>query len=27
VDLENDAVDRVASRFAQALVTSLLEGF
>jgi len=27
VDLENDAIDRVAGRFAQALVTSLLEGF
>jgi len=27
VDLENDAIDRVASRFAQALVTSMLEGF
>jgi outer membrane lipopolysaccharide assembly protein LptE/RlpB len=27
VDLENDAIDRVAGRFAQALVTSMLEGF
>jgi outer membrane lipopolysaccharide assembly protein LptE/RlpB len=27
VDLENDAIERVAGRFAQALVTSLLEGF
>ena len=26
-DLENDAIDRVADRFAQSLVTSLLEGF
>ena len=27
VDRENDAIDRVAGRFAQSLVTSLLEGF
>ena len=27
VDRENDAIDRVAVRFAQSLVTSLLEGF
>jgi outer membrane lipopolysaccharide assembly protein LptE/RlpB len=27
VDLENDAIERVAGRFAQALVTSMLEGF
>lgn len=27
VDRENEAIDRVANRFAQALVTSLLEGF
>jgi hypothetical protein len=27
VDLENDAIDRVAGRFAQSLVTSILEGF
>ncbi len=27
VDRENEAIDRVAGRFAQALVTSLLEGF
>ncbi len=27
VDRENDAIDRVAIRFAQSLVTSLLEGF
>jgi hypothetical protein len=27
VDLENDAIDRVAGRFAQSLVTSMLEGF
>ncbi len=27
VDRENDAIDRVAVRFAQALVTSMLEGF
>lgn len=26
-DLENNAIDRVADRFAQSLVTSLLEGF
>ncbi len=26
-DLENDAIDRVADRFAQSLVTSMLEGF
>jgi outer membrane lipopolysaccharide assembly protein LptE/RlpB len=26
-DLENEAIDRVADRFAQSLVTSLLEGF
>ena len=27
VDLENEAIDRVAERFAESLVTSLLEGF
>lgn len=27
VDLENDAIDRVAARFAESLVSSLLEGF
>ncbi len=27
VDRENDAIDRVADRFAQSLVTSMLEGF
>jgi outer membrane lipopolysaccharide assembly protein LptE/RlpB len=27
VDRENDAIDRVAGRFAQSLVTSMLEGF
>ena len=27
VDRENEAIDRVAERFAQSLVTSLLEGF
>ena len=27
VDRENEAIDRVAGRFAQSLVTSLLEGF
>ena len=26
-DLENNAIDRVADRFAQSLVTSMLEGF
>jgi hypothetical protein len=26
-DLVNDAIDRVADRFAQSLVTSMLEGF
>jgi hypothetical protein len=27
LDRENDAIDRVAGRFAQSLVTSMLEGF
>jgi len=27
VDLENDAIDRAAGRFAESLVSSLLEGF
>ncbi len=27
LDRENDAIDRVADRFAQSLVTSMLEGF
>ena len=27
VDRENEAIDRVADRFAQSLVTSMLEGF